>query len=74
MMKSLLERAVQSGQMLEMIYQSKGNEISQRRIKVLLVKKDSFQALCYKRGQLRIFLINNVLSVLPVRNSFNMGA
>lgn len=65
-MKGLLYRALNSGELLEMIYLSNGNEISQRRLKVIRFNDDSLQAFCYKKGQVRTFKLTNILSVLPI--------
>ncbi|WP_102274119.1 hypothetical protein [Cytobacillus massiliigabonensis] len=72
-MRSLLLKAAARGELLEMIYLDCKGNISQRRIKVLLVKEESFQAHCYIRKQQRTFKISNILSVGPVR-SIRRGA
>lgn len=67
-MRSLLLKAAASEAMLEMIYQDCKGNISQRRIKVLSVKEETFKAYCYIRKQQRTFKVSNILSVGPVRN------
>ncbi len=66
-MKGLLKRAVESKEVLEMIYQNNKGEFSQRRIQVIKMSEESFSAYCFTRKQQRTFKISNVLSVGPVR-------
>ncbi|MFE8698001.1 hypothetical protein ACFYKT_16790 [Cytobacillus sp. FJAT-53684] len=66
-MRSLLIRASASGAILEMIYLDNKGNVSQRRIKVLSVKEESFRAYCYTRKQQRTFKFANVLSAGPAR-------
>lgn len=66
-MSGLLLKAAVSGAILEMIYLDCKGNISQRRIKVLSVKEESFRAYCYIRMQQRTFKTSNILSVGPVR-------
>ncbi len=66
-MKGLLKRAVESKEVLEMIYQNNKGEFSQRRIQVIKMSEDSFSAYCFTRKQQRTFKISNILSVGPVR-------
>ena len=63
-MKGLLDRAVESQQMLEMIYIANDNQLSQRIIKVLKVTDDSIKAYCNTKRQFRTFKLDNILSVL----------
>ena len=66
-MKGLLKRAVESKEVLEMIYQNNKGEFSQRRIQVIKMSEESFSAYCFTRKQQLTFKISNVLSVGPVR-------
>lgn len=68
-MRALLGRAISSGEILEMIYLSKGEIISQRKIKIVKLYEDSFQAYCLIRRQYRTFKFQNALSImhLPYR-------
>ncbi|MGG3800474.1 hypothetical protein [Metabacillus fastidiosus] len=66
-MRGLLLRAVSNDDVLEMIYQDNKGIISQRRIKVLILRKDSFRAFCYSRKQQRTFKLDNVLSIGPLQ-------
>ncbi len=53
---------------INIIY-SKGNEITQRDIRVLDIKDGNIKAFCYLRDQLRIFKLENILSAGFIRNS-----
>ncbi|RST60221.1 hypothetical protein D5F11_007115 [Siminovitchia terrae] len=66
-MKSLLKRAVESKQRLEMIYINRDNQMSQRVIKVIAVTDSALKAYCYHKRQFRTFNLANILSVAPVR-------
>lgn len=66
-MNGLLKRAVESNEVLEMIYQNNKGEFSQRRIQVIKVNEESFSAYCFTRKQQRTFKITNVLSMGPTR-------
>lgn len=63
-MKGLLKRAVESKEVLEMIYQNNKGEFSQRRIQVIKMSEESFSAYCFTRKQQRTFKISNILSVV----------
>lgn len=49
-----------------MIYIANDGAISKRRVKVLRINQDSFQAYCFLRGSKRTFRIDNVLALVPV--------
>lgn len=66
-MKRILNHAASTQQKLEMIYINKDNQISQRIIKVLKVTETSIKAYCYTKRQFRIFKLDNILSVGPLR-------
>lgn len=72
-MKGILMRAASSEALLEMIYQDNKGNISQRRIRVLVVGEESFRAFCNNRKQQRTFKFENVLSIGPER-SIRRGA
>ncbi|MFJ7971346.1 transcriptional regulator [Psychrobacillus sp. NPDC096389] len=65
-MRILLEKYFSRGQLVELMYLSKSGEISKRRVKVIKVQGDSFQAYCFKKNAKRTFLINNVLACVPI--------
>lgn len=57
---------MQRNQLVNMMYVSKCGEITKRRVKIIKVVGDSFQAFCFTRHAKRTFTINNVLAVVPV--------
>ena len=65
-MRIIILKSMKANQLSEMIYMKHNGEISKRRVKVLSVSKDSFQAYCFLRGMKRIFKIENVLAFVPV--------
>lgn len=65
-MRISILKSMKTNQLAEMIYMKNNGEISKRRVKVLRVSKDSFQAFCFLRGTKRIFKIDNVLAFVPV--------
>ncbi|AIE59126.1 hypothetical protein [Bacillus methanolicus] len=73
-MNGLLKRSLESGEILEMIYLSNKNQLSQRKIKVVDISSNTFRAYCFTRRQPRIFRISNVLSIGPERKKFWEGA
>lgn len=73
-MKGLLLRALESGEVLEMIYQSDKGELSQRRIKVLDITNGTIKAFCLLRNRQRFFKTTNILSIGPIRKSLTKGA
>ncbi|MET4560741.1 putative DNA-binding transcriptional regulator YafY [Lysinibacillus parviboronicapiens] len=66
MMKEQLIKAMQRNQFLNMMYMAKDGTVSKRRIKIIKIVGDSFQAFCFTRNAKRTFTINNVLAVAPV--------
>jgi predicted DNA-binding transcriptional regulator YafY len=73
-MKGLLENAVESGEILEMIYLSDKGEISQRRIKVIEVSPGIISGYCMLRKKPRFFKRSNILSIGTVRKKHVLGA
>ena len=65
-MRILILKSFKNNQSAEMIYMKNNGEFSKRRVKVLSVTKDSFQAYCFLRGTKRIFKIDNVLAFVPI--------
>jgi len=49
-----------------MMYVSKSGEITQRRIKLVKIIGDKFQAFCFTRQAKRTFVIDSVLAVVPI--------
>ncbi|MDQ0268696.1 hypothetical protein [Cytobacillus purgationiresistens] len=67
-MKSILYKAMNERKPLEIIYLSKRNVFSQRKILVIEIKGSSMLAYCLTRKQMRIFHINQILSFSPNEN------
>lgn len=65
-MKEQLLKAMKRNQIVNMMYMSKSGEISKRRVKLVKIAGDSFQAYCFTRRAKRTFTINNVLAVVPI--------
>ncbi|OXM84278.1 hypothetical protein [Paenibacillus rigui] len=55
------------GQTIEIIYLSKGGELTQRRVEVISVIGGVMKAKCLQRNAPRVFTIDNILAVQPVR-------
>lgn len=66
MVKKQLIKAMQCSQFLNMMYMDKDCQVSKRRIKVLKIVGDSFQAYCFTRQARRTFIIDSVLAVVPI--------
>ncbi|MFJ7890108.1 transcriptional regulator [Lysinibacillus xylanilyticus] len=64
-MKEQLIKAMQRNQFLNMMYMAKDGTVSQRRIKIIRIVGDSFQAYCFTRQAKRTFIIDSVLAVIP---------
>ncbi|MFJ7951511.1 transcriptional regulator [Lysinibacillus sp. NPDC096418] len=65
-MREQLIKAMQRNQFVNMMYVSKNGAVTKRRIKIIKIVGDSFQAFCFTRHAKRTFLISNVLAVIPV--------
>ncbi|MBM7579987.1 transcriptional regulator [Jeotgalibacillus terrae] len=65
-MKDKLLKYQQQGYTLKMIYMDKSGRCSKRRIKIRNIGDTSFNAFCLKRGAVRNFQYDNVLSIVPV--------
>lgn len=64
-MFEILKRAVENKMPVEMIYMSAKGDISQRIITVYDVNQIHIKAFCHARKQVRIFKMDNILSLLP---------
>ena len=73
-MNVLLKRALETGEVVEMIYMSEKGELSQRRIRVLEVSSGSIRAFCLLRNKQRVFKAANILSIGPIRKNYYKGA
>ncbi len=65
-MKAQIQKAFSYQQLVDMMYIAKDGSISKRRVKILSIRGDSFQAYCFLRHKKRTFKIDNVLSLMPV--------
>ena len=65
-MKDQLIKVLQRNQLVDMMYIAKSGEISKRRIKVIQITDDSFNAFCFLKQAKRTFIIDNVLALSPV--------
>ena len=65
-MQTQVLKYFKTGEPITMMYMASDGSITKRRIKVLKVTGDSFQAYCFLRREKRTFKFENVLSLLPV--------
>ncbi|WKA55154.1 transcriptional regulator [Planococcus shixiaomingii] len=65
-MKAQILKAFKHQQLIEMMYMANDGSISKRRIKILKISGDTFQAYCFLRNEKRTFKVENVLSLIPV--------
>ncbi|MGE7921455.1 transcriptional regulator [Viridibacillus sp. NPDC093762] len=65
-MKEQLIKAMQRNQIIDLIYMSKGGEITKRRVKIIIMTDGIFQAYCFVKHAKRTFIIENVLAISPV--------
>lgn len=54
------------GRIVEIIYEDRKGNITQRRIEVLGVRQGRIKANCLKSGALRVFNEENILAIRPV--------
>lgn len=59
-------KCMERNQLVEIMYMDSKGNISQRRLKVLKIQGDTFQAFCFKRNAKRTFIIENLLAFVPV--------
>lgn len=65
-MKKQLTKALNRSQLVDMVYMAKSGEITKRRLKIIKVSDDSFQAFCFTRYAKRTFIFDNILAVNSV--------
>ncbi|MER2058814.1 MAG: transcriptional regulator [Niallia sp.] len=65
-MRDQLVKALQHNQIVNMMYLAQSGEITKRRIKIIKIVGNTFQAYCFVRRAKRTFLIDNVLAIIPV--------
>ena len=66
MMKEQLIKAMQRNQFVNIMYLARSGEVSKRRIKIIKIVGDSFQAYCFTREAKRTFMIDSVLAIVPI--------
>ena len=64
-MDGFLLRSIEENIPIEMIYLSKGQQISQRKLLVKEVNDEYIRAYCLLRNQIRTFRRENILSIMP---------
>ncbi|WP_422122060.1 transcriptional regulator [Planococcus sp. X10-3] len=71
-MKAQILKAFKHQQLVDMMYMANDGGISKRRVKILRVSGESFQAYCFLRKEKRTFKMENVLSAFPVSKKERM--
>jgi predicted DNA-binding transcriptional regulator YafY len=66
-MNRLLQKSLEERTPVEMIYISSTNSITQRIIVVTEIYGSTIRAYCYMRKQTRLFKLENILSVMAIR-------
>lgn len=66
MMKEQLIKAMHRNQFLLMMYMAKDGKVSKRRIKIIKIVGNSFQAYYFTRQAKRTFMKDSVLAVVPI--------
>ncbi len=65
-MKEQLIKAMQHNQLVDLMYISQTGEITKRRVKLIKIVGDRFQAFCFTKHAKRTFITDNVLAVMPI--------
>lgn len=63
--KGILQRAIDSKEVIQIIYMSDKGEISQRYITVVSINPTHMNCYCHYRKQKRVLKISNILSAFP---------
>lgn len=66
-MNRLLQQSFKESTAVEIIYQSKDNTFTQRTILVKDINQKYLKAFCFTKRQLRIFKVDSILAVSPVK-------
>jgi predicted DNA-binding transcriptional regulator YafY len=64
-MDGIFLRAIEENIPLEMIYLSKDQQLTQRKLLVMEVNDEYIRAYCLLRKQIRTFQRENILSIMP---------
>ncbi|HWO75019.1 MAG TPA: hypothetical protein VNM69_03760 [Bacillus sp. (in: firmicutes)] len=65
-MQNKLLKWMIEGKAVEIIYESKQKQLTQRKIKILEIQESQVKAYCYFRDQIRTFQLDQILSAFPV--------
>jgi predicted DNA-binding transcriptional regulator YafY len=68
-MRGVITRAIENQQPVQMIYLSKDGKFSQRWIRVIAINEKKIKAYCYLRRKYRIFQLDQILSISPLRKN-----
>lgn len=63
---NIILKSFEKSQLADMIYMKDNGDLSKRRVKVLKLTDDSFQAYCFLRETKRTFKVANVLAFVPI--------
>ncbi|MDX1701343.1 MAG: hypothetical protein R3250_12040 [Melioribacteraceae bacterium] len=64
--KDSILKSMQRGQIVNVMYMAMNGEVTMRRLKVIKIHGESFQAYCFLRNTKRTFKVDNVLALIPV--------
>ncbi len=56
------------GQMIEIIYLDRNNKLTQRKIHVTSIKEGVVKAFCLDQRAPRVFVLDRILAIVPVRS------
>jgi predicted DNA-binding transcriptional regulator YafY len=62
MKDTVLKRAAKSGRPVEIIYMDEKGKITQRRIRIRVIREDLVEAYCFERKGVRRFKRSNILA------------
>ncbi|MCK0471447.1 hypothetical protein [Halalkalibacter sp. APA_J-10(15)] len=68
-MRFLFDASQNNGVILEIIYEAKGGLLSQRRIRIKSYNDQHFIAFCLERKQTRMFRMDRLLSIAPIKHA-----
>lgn len=66
-MEGVLERGLSNKQKVEIVYIDSEGRITQRFVRITVIREDTIFAYCYWRKQVRSFKRKNILSAYPVQ-------
>ncbi|WP_342471656.1 transcriptional regulator [Metasolibacillus sp. FSL H7-0170] len=65
-MRNQLIKAMQRGQLIDIMYMAKDGKISKRRVKIIKITDDTMQVYCFNKCAKRTFIVDNTLAIMPV--------